>query len=91
MLDKKIVDKWVDKFPKLEIALLAGVVGMKMIRELIGVDKWYMQDIYKELVLAGAVEGASSSYFRATKECKLYLQERLMKRELGISEEEEKC
>lgn len=80
MFDEATVCKIVDKYPKLEVALLAGVVSMKMIRELIDVDRWLMQDIYKQLVMAGAVEGTSSSCFRATKECRVYLQERIVKR-----------
>lgn len=85
MLNAETVDRLVDKYPKLEISLLAGVVSMKMIRELIDVDRWLMQDIYKELVMAGAVEGVSSSCFRATKECRAHLQERIVER--GIKNE----
>jgi hypothetical protein len=79
------VSKIVDKYPELEVALLAGVVSMKMIRELIDVDRWLMQDIYKQLVMAGAVVGTSSSCFKATKECRIYLQERLVKK--GVEKE----
>lgn len=82
MLDSAVVEKIVDKYPKLEVALLGGVVSMKMIRELIDIDRWLMQDIYKELIMAQAVEGVSSSCFKATKECRAYLQEHIIKREM---------
>lgn len=85
ILDRQIVDKLMDKYPQLETALRAGVVSMKMVRELIDVDRWLMQDIYKQLVLAGAVEGVSSSCFKASKECRVYLQERAIKK--GVEEE----
>lgn len=80
MFDAAVVDKIVDKYPELEISLLAGVVSMKMIRELIDVDRWLMQDIYKQLVMAGAVEGVSSSCFKASPECRVHLQERIIKK-----------
>lgn len=84
-LDRNAIDKLMDKYPELEVALRAGVVSMKMVRELIDVDRWLMQDIYKKLVIAGAVEGVSSSCFKASKDCKLYLQERAIKK--GVEEE----
>lgn len=83
-LNKQTVDRLMDRYPQLEIALRAGVVSMKMVRELIDVDRWLMQDIYKELVLAGAVEGVSSSCFKASKSCRLYLQERAVRK--GVEE-----
>lgn len=79
-LDRQTVDKLMDKYPQLEYALRAGVVSMKMVREVIDVDRWLMQDIYKKLVLAGAVEGVSSSCFKASKTCRVYLQERALQR-----------
>ena len=84
-LDKCTIDKLMDKYPQLEIALRAGVVSMKMVRELIDVDRWLMQDIYKKLVVAGAVEGVSSSCFKASKPCKVYLQERAIRK--GVEED----
>ena len=85
VLDRCIIDRLMDKYPQLEIALRAGVVSMKMVRELIDVDRWLMQDIYKQLVVAGAVEGVSSSCFKASKPCKVYLQERAIRK--GVEED----
>lgn len=78
MFNKEVVEKYLDKYPQLEISLLSGVVSMKMVRELIGVDRWLMQDIYKDLMVAGAVRGTSSTYFKASKDCVSYLQERIV-------------
>jgi hypothetical protein len=77
--DKEVVEKILAKYPDLEIALLAGVVSMKMVRELIDIDRWLMQDLYKELVLARAVVGVSSSCFRATTELREFLADRRSK------------
>lgn len=67
------------KYPLLATLLLAGVLSQKMVRELLDIDRWLMQDIYKELVLAGVVAGTSSSCFKATPGSLAYLQERRLK------------
>lgn len=77
MLDKKIIDPILEKYPLLEIVLQAGVVSIKMVREMLGVDRWFMQDeIYPKLILARAVQGVSSSTFKASPEMLAYLKER---------------
>lgn len=65
LFDCEKVSKILDTYPKLEIVLSGGMVSKKLCRELLDVDKWLMDDIYKELLLAGAVKGLSSSSFRA--------------------------
>ena len=65
LFDREKVSKILDTYPKLEIILSGGMVSKKLCRELLDVDKWLMDDIYKELLLAGAVKGLSSSSFRA--------------------------
>lgn len=65
LFDREKVSKILDTYPKLEIVLSGGMVSKKLCRELLDVDKWLMDDIYKELLLAGAVKGLSSSSFRA--------------------------
>ena len=45
-LDISVVLKWFDKYPKLETFIGAGTISLKMAREIIGVDRWYMYDIY---------------------------------------------
>ena len=64
------------KYPELDVALRAGVVSLKMVRDILGIDRWLMQDIYRKLILAGAVIGVSSSCFKASPEMLKYLKER---------------
>lgn len=56
--------------PALIIILGAGVASHKMTREMLDLDKYLMRELYKELMYCGAVEGVSSSCFKATKECR---------------------
>ena len=65
LFDKKKVEKILDTYPELEIVLMGGMVSKKLCRELIDVDRWLMDDIYKDLLVAGAIKGVSSSMFRA--------------------------
>lgn len=65
LFDKTKVERILDKYPQLEIVLSSGMVSKKLCRELLDIDKWLMDDLYKELLLAGAVKGISSSMFRA--------------------------
>ena len=75
-MDTNIVDKWFDKYPKLETFIAAGTISLKMAREILGVDRYFMYDIYKELVTAGAITPSGNNAWRATKELKIYLKER---------------
>lgn len=75
-MDTKIVLKWFEKYPDLEKFIAAGTISLKMAREILGVDRYFMYDIYKELVLAGAVSPSGNNSWRATKELKQFLQER---------------
>ena len=75
-LDISVVLKWFDKYPKLETFIGAGTISLKMAREIIGVDRWYMYDVYCELVQAGAVTPSGSNCFRATKAMQSFLKER---------------
>lgn len=63
--DKEKVERILDKYPQLEIILSSGMISKKLCRELLDIDKWLMDDLYKELMLAGAIKGTSSSMFRA--------------------------
>lgn len=75
-MNKEIIDDLLFKFPVLEIALQAGTISIKMVREMLDVDRYYMQDLYKKLVMARAVIGVSSSTFKGTPELLAYLKER---------------
>lgn len=76
LFDREKVSKILDTYPKLEIVLSGGMVSKKLCRELLDVDKWLMDDIYKELLLAGAVKGLSSSSFRAKEDTLELIRER---------------
>lgn len=75
-MDKQVVDRWLTRYPKLEMFIAAGTISLKMAREIIDVDRYFMYDIYKELVVAGAIIPSGSNGWRATKELKEYLRER---------------
>lgn len=71
-----VVEKWLDRYPKLEYFMDAGTISLKMAREIIDVDRYFMYDMFKEFVTAGAVTASGSNAWRATKELKNYLKQR---------------
>lgn len=75
-----VVLKWFEKYPKLETFIGAGTISLKMAREILDVDRYFMYDMFLELVQAGAVTASGGSGFRATKALQALLKER---RELG--------
>lgn len=76
MFDVQVVEKWLDRYPKLENFMDAGTISLKMAREILEVDRWFMYDMFKEFVQAGAVTACGNNSWRATKELKEYLKER---------------
>ena len=75
-LNIEIVNKWFDKYPKLETFIGAGTISLKMAREILDVDRYFMYDMFLELVQAGAVTASGGSGFRATKALQALLKER---------------
>ena len=75
-LDKAVVTKWFERYPKLETIIGGGTISLKMAREIIGVDRWFMYDLYCELIQAGAVTASGSNGFRATPQLQEFLRER---------------
>lgn len=75
-MDKAIVDKWLDRYPKLGTFIAAGTISLKMAREILEVDRWFMYNMYLELVQAGAVTACNPNCWRATPELKKYLRKR---------------
>lgn len=75
-LNKDVVLKWFNKYPKLETFIGAGTISLKMAREILDVDRYFMYEIFKELVLAGAVNSSGYNSFRATKQLHEFLKER---------------
>ena len=76
VFDKEKVMRILDNYPQLEVVLSGGMVSKKLCRELLDIDRWQMDDIYKELIMAGAVKGVSSSTFRAKEDTLLLIRER---------------
>lgn len=76
LFDRKEVEKILDRYPQLEIVLSSGMVSKKLCRELLDIDKWLMDDLYKDLLLAGAIKGTSSSSFRAKDDTLALIRER---------------
>ena len=54
--------------PNLKIAFKAGLISRRLCREMLGISKWDMDDLYIDLIRAGAIKVLSSSAFRATVE-----------------------
>lgn len=75
-MNKEVIQKWFDKYPKLETFICAGTISLKMAREILEVDRWFMNDMFKELVMAGAVRSSGSNSWRATPELREWLNER---------------
>lgn len=75
-LNKDVVLKWFEKYPKLETFIGAGTISLKMAREILDVDRYFMYDMFLELVQAGAVTRSGGSGFRATQALQAFLRER---------------
>lgn len=56
------------KYPKLIIAFKAGLISRRLCRDILEITKWEMDDLYTNLVRAGAIKVLSSSAFRATED-----------------------
>lgn len=78
-MDEQVVEKWFDRYPKLETICCVGTVSLKMAREVLRIDRYEMYDIFIELVEANAVYQSGSSCFRATPALREYVLQRLEK------------
>ncbi len=76
LFDRKKVEKILNRYPQLEIVLSGGMVSKKLCRELLDIDKWLMDELYKDLLLAGAIKGTSSSSFKAKDDTLALIRER---------------
>lgn len=72
-MDESIVVKWLEKYPDLAKFADAGTISLKMARVILDVDRWFMYDIFKELLVAGAVTACGNNSWRATQELKDFL------------------
>lgn len=75
-MDVKTVEKWLGRYPKLENFMDAGTISLKMAREILDVDRYFMYDMFKEFITAGAVTASGTNSWRATQELKDYLKQR---------------
>lgn len=75
-MDVNVINKWLDKYPKLESFMDAGTISLKMARGILDVDRYFMYDMFKEFLVAGAVTACGSNSWRATKELKEFLKQR---------------
>ena len=65
--EEKVRDS-LTKYPKLVIAFKAGLISRRLCRDILEITKWEMDDLYTDLVRAGAIKVLSSSAFRATED-----------------------
>jgi hypothetical protein len=75
-MDERVVQKWLDRYPDLEKFMDAGTISLKMAREILDVDRYFMYDMFKELLVAGAVTSSGTNSWRATKELKEFLKKK---------------
>ena len=75
-INTEIIDKWFSKYPDLEKFIAAGTISLKMAREILDIDRYFMYDIFKELIVAGAVVACGNNSWRATPQLKVYLKKR---------------
>lgn len=75
-MKRDVIEKWLKLYPKLENFIDAGTISLKMSREILGVDRYFMYDMFKELIEAGAVRASGTNAWRATPELREYLKER---------------
>ena len=75
-MDKAVAEKWLTRYPKLENFIAAVTISLKAAREILDVDRYFMYDIYKELLAGGVVTASGTNAWRATAELKEYLKER---------------
>lgn len=76
LFDRTKAESVLKRYPQLETLLQAGMVSKKLCREVLDIDKWLMDDLYKDMLLAGMIKGTSSSCFRAKEDTLLLIKQR---------------
>ena len=51
-MNKAVAEKWLTRYPKLENFIAAGTISLKAAREILDVDRYFMYDVYKEMLEA---------------------------------------
>ena len=66
--DEKKVRQILTDHPNLRIAFKAGLISRRLCKDMLGITKWEMDDLYVDLIRAGAIKVLSSSAFRANED-----------------------
>lgn len=66
--DKESVKNLLLKYPNLKVLFKAGLLSRRLCKDALGITKWEMDDLYTDLVKAGAIKILSSSAFKATQD-----------------------
>lgn len=66
--NEKKVREILTQHPNLKIAFKAGLISRRLCRDMLEITKWEMDDLYIDLIRAGAIKVLSSSAFRATED-----------------------
>ena len=66
--DADKVRKILTDHPNLRIAFKAGLISRRLCKDMLGITKWEMDDLYVDLIRAGSIKVLSSSAFRATED-----------------------
>lgn len=75
-LNKDVVERMFDRYPKLATIICAGTVSLKATREILGIERYECYQVYLDLLEAGAIYGSGSNCYRATPSLKEYMLER---------------
>lgn len=66
--DRDKARELIQTFPTLIILFKAGLLTRKLVRDALSIEKWEMDDLYIDLVRAGALRIFSSNTFRGSPE-----------------------
>ena len=66
--DSKKVRELLEQYPYLRISFKAGLLSRRLCKDMLGITKGEMDDLYVDLIRAGAIRVLSSSAFRATED-----------------------
>lgn len=66
--DANAVKELLTQYPNLKVLFKAGLISRRLCKDALGITKWDMDDLYTDLVKAGAIRIMSTSAFKATRE-----------------------
>ena len=68
-------------YPYLSVALKAGLVSRRLCKDMLGITKGEMDDLYVDLIRAGAIKVLSSSAFTANEDTMNVIAQKKKKKE----------